>query len=194
MGRDRAAPPEAKPLRLFVGIQIPEDARRAIAAAVNPLRAVFPRARWAPEENWHLTLKFLGATYPRSVDRVHERVGQVARASGSFETRLERLGSFPSDRRARLLFAGLDDRAGRMADLANALDVALAPEFRRETRVFTGHVTVARSDPPLRLDEEAPMPALEPVVITVTQVVLFRSHLQRPAPLYEPLAAFPLRD
>ena len=38
MARDRAKRPEAKALRLFVAFEIPEEVRRKLADAVEPLR------------------------------------------------------------------------------------------------------------------------------------------------------------
>ena len=193
MARDRAARPEAKALRLFVAVEVPAEARAAIEAAVAPWRERFPRARWAPEDNWHVTLKFLGQTWPRLRTWVEERVGEAAAACAPFETRLTALGAFPERGKARVLWAGLDDDAGAMAALVAALDDALAREFAPETRAFSPHVTVARSDPPLALPDGFRGSSLSPVSFRVAGVTLFRSHLQRPAPRYEPLARFSLR-
>jgi 2'-5' RNA ligase len=192
MARDRASRNEAKPLRLFVAVEVPEDAKRVVAEAVAPWREEFPRARWAPLENWHVTLKFLGSTWPRLMEWVMETVRDVAVRAAPFESRLSGLGSFPSPRRARVVWAGLDDGAGAMAGIAGALDEALAREFRAERRAFRPHLTVARSDPPLRLPESFGDSVLEAEPFTVGRLVLFRSHLRRPAPRYEPLQSFPL--
>jgi 2'-5' RNA ligase len=192
MARDRAARPGAKALRLFVAIEIPEAAKDAVEAAVAPLRTAFPKARWVPRENWHVTLKFLGQTWPRLEEWVRAQVGGAAAASVGLDSKLEGIGSFPSSRRARVVWAGLDDRAGRMAEIAHALDVALAKEFKPEKRAFTPHLTVARSDPPLSLPASFGEIQVEPVGFRVERLTLFRSHLQRPAPRYEPLESFPL--
>ncbi|MGZ8578012.1 MAG: RNA 2',3'-cyclic phosphodiesterase [Actinomycetota bacterium] len=193
MARDRSTRPEAKPLRLFAAIEVPGGAKDALARAFAPWRAAFPEARWAPRENQHVTLKFLGRTWPRLTDWVPERVAEAAASCGAFATHLDGVGAFPSARRARVVWAGLDDRAGRMAEVALALDAALSREFAPETRAFTPHLTVARSDPPLHLPEGFADTELEPVVWQVDHVTLFRSHLGRPAPRYEPLGTFPLR-
>jgi RNA 2',3'-cyclic 3'-phosphodiesterase len=192
MGRDRSARPEAKPLRLFVAIEIPEAAKAAVEEAFAPWRETFPRARWVPRENLHMTLKFLGRTWPRLADWVSERVEAAAAAIEPFETRLRGVGSFPSAKRGRVLWAGFED-AETMGDLAAGIDAAIAEEFPLETRPFHPHLTVARSDPPLRLPVAYPRTALESRPWLVDHVVLFRSHLGRPAPRYEPLAELPLR-
>ena len=168
------------------------EATDAVAAAIEPWRIGFPDARWVPRENWHITVKFLGQTWPRLEGWVRERVGEAASSLGPVGTRLTGLGCFPSPGRARVLWAGIDDRPGRLAEIALALDAALAREFKPETRAFSPHLTVARSDPPLRLPEAFGATALDPVAFRVERLTLYRSHLRRPAPRYDPLVSFPL--
>ena len=192
MARDRAGRPEAKPLRLFVAVDIPEEAKALAEEAVAPWRERFPKARWVPSENWHVTLKFLGSTWPRLVDWVSETVAAVAAARGPFDVSLDGLGSFPSARRARVVWVGMTDPSGGLAALAGALQEALAKEFEPEKRAFAAHLTVARSDPPLTLPEEFAATVLRSDPFPIDRLVIYRSHLQRPAPLYEPLQLFPL--
>ena len=192
MARDRASRPEAKPLRLFVAIELPEHAKARVAEAFAPWRGSFPKARWAPRENWHVTLKFLGSTWPRLVGWVQEGVTSIAAEHSRFETRLTGVGAFPSAGSARVLWAGLDDHVGRMAELSLALDAALAQEFKPESRSFRPHLTVARSEPPLHLPDGFATAILESDPFPVDHVTLFQSHFRRPAPIYDPLASFPL--
>jgi 2'-5' RNA ligase len=192
MARDRASRPQAKPLRLFIAIDIPEDVRALVADRVAPLRERLPRARWVPSANQHVTLKFLGSTWPRLVERVTRAAGEVAAGHLPFETRVAELGAFPSSRRARVLWVGLEDPSGRLGAIAGDLDRALADEFRPETRAFTPHLTVARFDPPVPLEAELGGIDVVSPLFAVDRLVLYRSHLQRPAPVYEPLATAPL--
>jgi 2'-5' RNA ligase len=190
MARDRAARPEAKPLRLFAAVEIPEEIRGALAEAVKPVREGFPKARWVPIQNQHVTVKFLGSTYPRLVDWVTGSISTVTGHHAPFPTRVEGLGAFPNAHRARVLWAGLHDGDGRLERLAAALDEALAREFAPEKRGFTPHLTVARFNPPVGL---GPLElAFESEPFEIDRIVLFRSHLRRPAPVYEPIGTFPL--
>jgi 2'-5' RNA ligase len=187
--RDAAPSEGARSLRLFVAIGVPAEIRDVVAEAVRPVRADHADARWVPIENQHVTLQFLGATSPVLVDRVTEALDEVTGASTSFPTRVEGLGVFPNTRRARVLWAGLDDAQGRMAELSGALAEALRREFPPDERTFTPHLTLARFEPHVALSD------LPPVVtdrFDVDRVILFRSHLRRPALRYEPLATFPL--
>jgi 2'-5' RNA ligase len=189
MARDRASRSEAKPIRLFVAFDVPSAVREAADASVAPWRARFPRAKWVPPANQHVTLKFLGSTWPRLVPWVHETVAAVAAAHAPVPTRVLGPGAFPNARRARVLWVGLDDAKGRLVRIAAALDEAFSREFAPEKRGFTPHLTVARFDPPV------PLEGLEEVELVsepfdIDRIVLFRSHLRRPAPAYEELGAF----
>jgi RNA 2',3'-cyclic 3'-phosphodiesterase len=192
VARNRAARPEARPFRLFVGVEIPEWAKDAVADAVEPWRERFPKARWAPRENWHVTVKFLGRTYPRLLAWVPEQVAAVASTTGPFPARVLGLGCLPDPAHARVVWAGLDDPREALAGLAERLDDALASGFKPEQRSFNAHLTVARSDPPLELPDDIAATTLRTAWFDIERLVVFRSHLRRPAPVYEPLAIVPL--
>jgi 2'-5' RNA ligase len=192
MGRDRARRPEARSLRLFVAFDVSPEAMDAVDRAIRPWREEFPAARWVPRENWHVTLKFLGQTWPRLQRWVEEQVAEAAQTSSPVAGTLTGLGSFPSAARGRVLWAGMSDDSGAFARIAGRLDEGLRREFRPESRGFAPHVTVARSEPPLRLPPSFAETPLEPVAFTVERIVLFRSHLRRPAPRYEQLETFVL--
>lgn len=191
MSRDRAARPEAKPLRLFVAVEIPETVKDAIEEVFAPWRESFPKARWVPRENLHVTLKFLGRTWPRLEDWVPAQVGAAAADVLPFAARLQGVGSFPSAKRGRALWAGFEN-ADPIGALAAEIEEALVDEFPAETRPFHPHLTVARSDPSVKLPPAFAETPLSTEDWEVDHVVLFRSHLRRPAPVYEPLARFPL--
>jgi RNA 2',3'-cyclic 3'-phosphodiesterase len=192
MARDRSSRPEARPLRLFVAADVPESVHEAVRDAVEPLRERFPKARWVPTPNQHVTLKFLGSTWPRLVGWVTEVVGAVAALHGSFETHVGSFRAFPTERRARVLWAALDDPAERFGRLAASLEDALAKEFPPEKRAFTPHLTVARFEPPVDVGELLVDAGVGSDRFPVDRLVLYQSTLRRPAPVYDALTTFPL--
>jgi 2'-5' RNA ligase len=191
MARDRASRPGAKPLRLFVAADVPESVRQAVRDAVEPLRERFPKARWVPTPNQHVTLKFLGPTWPRLLAWVAEVVSEVAARHAAFETHVGTFSAFPTERRARVLWAALDDPAGRFGSIAADLEDALAKEFPHEKRAFTPHLTVARFEPPVHVGELLADAGVGSDRFAVDRIVLYQSTLRRPAPVYEALAVFP---
>ena len=193
MGRDRASRPEARDRRLFVAVDVPRDIRAGLVTRLEPLRASHPELRWVPEENWHITIKFLGAVSPRLVEGVRRSVATVAASEAAFSSRATGAGAFPSARRARVLWIGLGDAEGRFASLARALDLSLAGVVKPEERAFTAHLTVARAKASVELAED--VTAIEDIrssAFAVERIVLYRSHLRRPAPVYEAVESHPL--
>jgi RNA 2',3'-cyclic 3'-phosphodiesterase len=196
MARNRAARPEAAPLRLFAAVDLPPRVREEIERAIDPWRERLPGGRWVKPENWHVTVKFLGRTYPRLVDRVHQACGRAATEIRPFRVGVEGMGVFPGPGRARVLWVGLVDRDESLPALARALDDRLADDFPPEKRGFTPHLTVARFNPPVGVREHVEGLAgtrFEVVPFRVGELVLYRSHLSPRGARYEPLERFPLR-
>ena len=194
MARDRSDRPEAKPLRLFVAVDVPEAVKATLRSATARFRDRIPGARWTNLDAWHVTVKFLGTTWPRLVEEVRAIVGAVAADEGPFETALTDLGAFPSPTRARVLWAGLADEDGRFAKLAASLDRALEEHFDPEDRAFTPHLTLARLVPPRNLREFVPELVGTNVAsewFAAAALVLYRSHLSPSGARYEPLLVAP---
>jgi RNA 2',3'-cyclic 3'-phosphodiesterase len=195
MGRNRVDRTPATPLRLFVAADVPEDVKSSLAAAIGPHRDRIPPARWTRSDGWHITLKFLGSTLPRLLDLVRESVAAAAVEAPPFETALTHVGVFPSERRARVLWAGLADPDGRFPPLVSRLDGLLADHFVEEKRAFTPHLTLARLNPSVDVGNYAPgLVGTEVASRTfpVDRLVLYRSHLSPQGARYEAQASFPL--
>jgi len=195
VARDRAGRPEAKPLRLFIAVDVPEPVKATLAAAAAPFRQTIPGGRWTRPEAWHVTLKFLGRSWPRLVPAVEEAVRSAAEASERFETRLTELGVFPGPGRARVIWAGLWDPDGKFPKIVKLLDESLGGVFEPEKRAFTPHLTLARLNPPTDIREVAPTLIGHSVTaesFTVGSLVLYRSHLSPRGATYEPLLSAPL--
>lgn len=193
MVEDRVARTEEPALRLFLAVDVPEAAVLDVTSAIEPWRAAFPNVRWVPPENWHITLKFLGATAADRVPWVEETVGGIVSTHRRVTVDVEGLGAFPSVERARVLWAGVDDAESGLDALVTDLETGLAPVFRKEMRRFHPHLTVARSEPPVHLPPgfaDTPL-ATEP--FSIERVVLYRSRLEGGATRYEQLGASPLR-
>jgi 2'-5' RNA ligase len=190
MARDRSSRPEAKPLRLFIAVDVPDRIKGNVASAIEPFRDRIPGARWTRSEGWHVTLKFLGTTWPRLLDRVVASVSTAASAAEAFETRMTEVGVFPSPGRARVVWAGLEDREGHFSTLVKVLDDLLVEDFVPEKRAFTPHLTLARLNPPRSIREFAPElvgTSLVSEPFVVDRLVLYRSYLSPKGATYEPL-------
>lgn len=194
MARDRSSREGASPRRLFVGVEIPEVARSVAWDAFAPVREAFPKAKWVPPENFHVTLKFLGPVWPRLVSWVEQGCASAAAVVEPFELSLSGAGRFPDSGKASTLWAGVADPERGTWKLAERLDAELGEEFPAERHPFSPHLTVARSRPPLDIDDVLGRVTLTAGPWVVSELLLIESHLGRPAPRYEPLARLPLGD
>ncbi|MFN2613346.1 MAG: RNA 2',3'-cyclic phosphodiesterase [Actinomycetota bacterium] len=176
---------------MFVAIELPADARDAVVDVIDRLRAHNAYASWTPRENLHCTLSFLGDIADDRVAAVSEAVGDSVRDMVDFPTHLTDVGGFPSNAKPRVVWIGLDDGAGGIAALADAVRSSLVPlGFEAEHRRFRAHVTLARLRDPRACDLSV---AVEPVRFLVDRVVLFESRLGRPHAVHAPVATFPFR-
>ena len=195
MARDRAARPEAKPRRLFIAVDVPDDVKTGLVSNVARFRDRIPGARWTRSDGWHVTLKFLGATWPRLVETVRDAVTAAAAEGSAFQSTLTELGVFPSPGRARVIWAGLSDPEDRLGALAKRLDDLLIEDFIAEERAFTPHLTLARLNHPRDIREFAPDLVGAPVashVFPIDRLVLYQSHLSPKGASYAPLMEAPI--
>jgi RNA 2',3'-cyclic 3'-phosphodiesterase len=183
-------------LRLFVAADPPPDLLEALDESIAPLRSrpELVSARWTVPANQHVTLKFLGWVEAGTVEPIVASLATVAASHEAATITLTGLGAFPSERRARVLWAGLEDPAGLLAALASDLDASLGSlGFEPETRAFTPHLTLARFKPPAPVAGiQSEVPGVAEPSFEVDRLHLYRSHLHPKGARYEILRSLEL--
>lgn len=181
-------------MRLFVAVVPPPETRDK---ALHTARSLpwEGRIRWLPPQNVHLTLKFLGETPEQDVRALEDALSTVCERHEALHLTLDKVGAFPSTRRARVLWMGVgrghDPLCALAADVENELENI---GVEREERAFHPHVTVGRSrDGKARLEEPQRETAVNPLPFRVESVELVQSQLAQEGALYSTVASFPLR-
>lgn len=173
--------------RLFLALDLPADARAAVAAWRDRLLEGRDELRSVAAGSLHVTLVFLGWQSERDVERIAGLAHRAAEARAAPRLTPAGLKALPPHA-PRLFALDLADEDGRCATLQAALDGELAEArlHRPEKRPFWPHLTLARvkrgrrSVPPRAAAAElAPFGA--------DRLVLFRSTLRSEGALYEPL-------
>jgi len=123
--------------RLFAALEIPDD----LAAELALLRGGLFGARWTEEEDFHLTLRFIGDIDLRLAGEIEGELADIRKPA--FPVTLERLDWFGGDRpRAIIVKArATPELAALQGKIETALRRLGAPP---EQRKFTPHVTLAR--------------------------------------------------
>lgn len=183
-------------LRLFVAVSIPRSHLERIDVEIKPFKDKAVNARWIDVENQHVTLKFLGTTPGDRLGDVEHVCAMVAASHRPADVALTTVGTFPSSKRVRVLWVGIDDPRTLLTRLASDLAQAFeALGYPSEGRTFTPHLTLCRFKIPVPLAGGLPdldLSALEP--FTIDRLALFRSHLSPKGARYESIAEFPLTD
>jgi 2'-5' RNA ligase len=169
--------------RCFIAIPIGDRLRADLSRAVATWRAdpAFAGLRWTDPDAWHLTLAFLGWTDPGAVASILASMRTVSDRASPATLATGGLGAFPSPGRARVVWYGIDDPHGVLADLSIGLHQALGLDV---PEAFRAHVTLARARrEPLRLRDAFDGLVAPPGRLAVEEMRLMRSHLggNRPA-------------
>ena len=138
-------------LRLFIGVRVSMTTIRALEAVLPRLRDTAKNSginvRWVAPATYHITLKFLGWSRPDAVEAIRDAVGEAITKLGTKRFRLDCAGggAFPSTEEARVLWAGVSDPDGHLAEIATAIDNATVRlGYRADGRAFHPHVTLGR--------------------------------------------------
>jgi RNA 2',3'-cyclic 3'-phosphodiesterase len=179
-------------VRAFVAVFPPPEVRKKALVAARRLPSA-NRVRWARPENVHLTLKFLGDVREEALDGLSAALGEVCARHAPFDAALVGLGAFPSARRARVLWAGVDAGSDQLRSLAADVDAALAPlGFEREKRPYVPHLTLGRiRGQPASFDLPS---SIEDLGFRVLHVELMESVLTAEGAIYRTVDTFALED
>lgn len=184
-------------MRAFLALELPPHARQTVAVVQSRLRQTGAGAAWVRQENFHVTLRFLG--------RIEEEQQQIC--SQCLLQRLPHLepvriciagaGAFPNAGRPSVLWAGVRELHGALEDVfVSCEDAARAAGLPPEARAFHPHVTVARVRNPRGCVSVAEAiqecSTLESDAFTVDGVALFESKLSAGGSVYRLVKRFPL--
>lgn len=131
-------------VRLFVAINPPARVRERIAADTDALRGV-EDIRWVAPDRVHLTLKFIGEADAESERAIAAAIALVAERHAPFEARLTAVGAFPSLRRPRVVWVGLEASPELAALQKDVEDELAVLGIDREERSFRPHLTLGRA-------------------------------------------------
>lgn len=177
--------------RLFVAIELPKQVKNQLADLARQLDV--SRIRRVPAENIHVTLRFLGdCDYgkAKSLELLLQRaVGELP----VYRLKLGALGAFPSIRRARVFWIGVEEGYDETIDVRQRIEGRLGADgFAGENRPYHPHATLARLK--VATDIRSSMDKMDKTIrrpekaIIVREVVLFESVLKPSGAQYRCLA------
>jgi RNA 2',3'-cyclic 3'-phosphodiesterase len=185
-----SAAPSGPRARMFVALDLPDEARSALVAWRDELLEGRDDLRPVRAEALHVTLVFLGWQAEKEAEAIAAAAFESCSGLPAARLRAEAVKPVPP-RAARLFALDLDDEEGRAGAVQSAISDALEAGrwYRPEKRRFWPHLTLARvkrgerRPPPL---PESPAPPAEPFEADV--ITLYRSTLRPQGAVYDVLA------
>lgn len=183
-------------MRLFIGIDLPEDVSDRLERLLDHLRPL-AHFRWSPVYNLHITVKFIGAWPAEKAGELTGVLSPVAKRP-PIPISIEALGWFPNPHSPRVFWAGVHGGPA-LTNLAKALDTALEPlGVARETREYSPHLTLARISQPVPLQPmRQAIAQLESTAFgqfTASKMLLYESQPGAAGSVYVKLAELPFSE
>ena len=140
-------------IRSFIAIDIPEPIRQKLDDLITELRQNRADVKWVKSKGIRLTLKFLGNVEEDLIPKIKKVIQHVVEDFTPFTISIERTGTFPHDRRPRVLWVGVQKGSETLIHLASDLGSQLAAlGFEREKRAYSPHLTLGRVRSPKGID------------------------------------------
>ncbi|MDD6887875.1 MAG: RNA 2',3'-cyclic phosphodiesterase [bacterium] len=168
-------------MRLFIAIALPPDIRRAAADTAIRLRKYGAEGRFVPQENYHITLRFIGES--SALSDAAEAMHSAVRDCRPFLLRLGDYGAFSGKAESRTGFVRVKDDEGELARLHETLEAALWERgFDRGRSRLMPHITLGRS-----ITGDAGFACPRNEAFTVQGITLYESRNVRGQMAYTPL-------
>jgi len=190
-------------LRTFIAVEISRQMQEIIQQKTESFRkAIGPNlVRWIATENIHLTLKFLGDVSPANIDTLTQMLRTQADSCPSFDIHISGLGSFPSSKRPRVLFVGIQAPAELEALWRGIESETARLGYESEGRGFSPHLTLGRVKQYCSAsDQQRIRKALTEMKVDslgtarVDSVHLYKSELKPGGSVYTKLFSAPLKS
>jgi 2'-5' RNA ligase len=190
-------------LRLFLAAELSEALRRRIATAIDTIKGEgVPPVKWLPQDNYHITLRFLGDTAEDQLPALERLVSSAAGELLSASVRAGDAGCFPSCKRPRVLYVAVEDAPGRLTEWQRFLESALEKDLGLppEDRPFRPHITAGYARERKKGDRELVQAAVGRLgqLVTVepeelSKIVLFQSELGPKGAVHTPIYSVELK-
>ena len=134
-------------IRLFAAIDMPENIR----GDISEIYEAIPGARWTPENQLHLTLRFIGDVNEDTAQIIDNSLKTVKFAP--FTMQLQSVGFFPPRKEPRVLWCGIAKNENLMRLQKHVERAVTTARLPHADRKFSPHITVARlnGSPPQKL-------------------------------------------
>jgi 2'-5' RNA ligase len=180
-------------IRLFIALPLATEVEEELGLTTTLLKQKGGRVKWVEPKNMHLTVRFLGDTDEKLVDKIKDIIATVAGEFQPVPIVINRLGAFPNLSHPRVLWTGLDDNENVeiLRKLTRQVELAVRKlRFEKEKRGFKPHLTLGRVKDPNSIRELISFMQryqFTHIETSLDRLVLFKSTLTPKGPIYDRL-------
>lgn len=130
--------------RLFIAVPIPENIKKTLNLCQHQLIKIYGNRGVVYSDSMHLTLKFLGNTEIRDIDKICNCIEINMKNIHRFDLNLNEIGCFQNCNYPKVIFCSLSPEEN-ILKLAKGIDESLSQiGFEREKKSFKPHITIFR--------------------------------------------------
>ena len=184
--------------RIFIAVELSDIVQGKLDKVQNMLRDCSLNIKWVEQENFHITIKFLGDLSKTQIMEVKDEIETVANNNLPFEIIIDGLGAFPDVEYPKVIWAGIKKNQAQLINVHQAVENKMIDlGFEAEKHDYTPHITLGR----VRKKEKNYELISEkikkfPFEINAHQIVdtitIMKSKLTPQGPIYSPVAEFEL--
>lgn len=131
-------------MRVFFAVEFDEETKKYIKDIQNIIRENSDKGNFSHEENFHLTVRFIGEVEQSEIDKLKTSLDEAVKHIKPFSFKFTKPGFFSRGNK-KIMWIGTKNEDGMLNRLYNSLEYALSNnEYEKEDRQYNPHITLSR--------------------------------------------------
>ncbi len=182
-------------MRAFIAIPIPQNIRNLAVGLQEKLAGLNADVKWVEDDNYHITLKFLGEINHDTVENICRYLDTITSHTPNFELRTSKIGFFPNFKHPRVVWLGITGDLHKANYLGEQIDNYLVAdgfkaEQRRSFHLTLGRIRSGKGREKLVERSLELNKGLKEIAFTANKLNLIESQLFARGPIYKTYKSF----
>lgn len=174
----------------FVAIPIDSSVKKLIAKWRSDHD--LPFKRFVHQEDYHITLAFLGAINKEVLMKLQNSLQEICEEHSPFALTVDRVGTFGQVDSPRVLWFGINEEVKLYQLQKDVYESCIRLGFELDQRAYSPHITIARQYiGEARYSQIEFTNEMKNVSWNVSSIVIYQTHMNK-TPKYEVIASFKL--
>lgn len=130
-------------MRAFIAIDFSKETKKEILEVQKKVSAKSKKGNFTPEENFHLTLRFIGEVDEYGMESLAEAVEETGQRFRGFDMNINTLGFFPRGNKS-IVWVGIEKNKSLEILFVNLEKNLMRQGFGKERQGLTPHITIGR--------------------------------------------------